>query len=164
MIYWSLCVIQLLTHCNVPQVFQKLIKIRRGEAGSASSEVDEASRVEVKLALSFNLSIKPSTSNMIATRITRRIQPLANRHLLQRGRNSTYQPPEPPQSSNRHRTFYRTFGRPLGKNFLIAVVTFQVIYWSWLKLESLDTKEEKNEEIQSLESELKSLTKGKSPS
>ncbi|KAK3691700.1 hypothetical protein LTR37_018493 [Vermiconidia calcicola] len=77
--------------------------------------------------------------------------------------NSTYQPPDPPKSSsNRHGAFYKTFGRPVAKNFLIALFTYQVIYWSWLKLESLEVKKEKDDEIRSLEGELRSITKSKS--
>ena len=56
------------------------------------------------------------------------------------------------------------FGRPIAKNFLIAVCTYQVLYWSWLKLESLEIKQEKEDEMRSLEGELRSLTKGKSVS
>ena len=76
--------------------------------------------------------------------------------------DSTYQPPDAPKAvSNPHRDFYRTFGRPIAKNFLIAVFTYQVLYWSWLKLESLEIKDEKQDEIRTLEGELKSLTKDK---
>lgn len=98
---------------------------------------------------------------MVTALASRRLQSRLTQHFAQRRWNSTYQPPEPP---NRHREFYKTFARPIGKNFLIAVVTFQVIYLSWLKLESLETKKEKEGEIQSLEGELKSLTSGKSAS
>jgi hypothetical protein len=99
---------------------------------------------------------------MAVMQLSYRLQPLLIRRLAQRRSNSTYQPPQPPKSSsNRHREFYKTFGRPIAKNFLIAVVTYQVLYWSWLKLESLEVKKEKEEEIQSLEGELKSLTKSK---
>jgi hypothetical protein len=34
-----------------------------------------------------------------------------------------------------------------------------VLYWSWLKLESLEIKKEGEQEIQSLEGELKTLVK-----
>lgn len=74
---------------------------------------------------------------------------------------STYQPPNPPKSQgNPHRNFYRHFGRPVAKNFLIAVATYQVLYWSWLKLEGMETKKRKTEEMHSLEGELRKLTKG----
>ncbi|KXL50590.1 hypothetical protein M433DRAFT_141103 [Acidomyces richmondensis BFW] len=69
---------------------------------------------------------------------------------------SMYRPTEPP--SNPHRSFYGTFGRPIAKNLLIALATFQILYLSWLKLESMEIKREKESEIHSLESELKSLS------
>jgi len=42
------------------------------------------------------------------------------------------------------RAFYQSFGRPVAKVFLGALLTYQAIYWSWLKLESLEIKEDKN--------------------
>jgi hypothetical protein len=71
---------------------------------------------------------------------------------------STYQPPVPPKSS-RHGSFYRAFGTPVIKNFLIALCTFQAIYWSWLKLESVEMKKKGNHEIRLVEGELRHLTK-----
>ncbi|KAK6439860.1 hypothetical protein LTR95_003914 [Oleoguttula sp. CCFEE 5521] len=56
---------------------------------------------------------------------------------------STYQPPNAPKP-NPHRDFYKNNGRPIFKSFLIAVATYEVIYWSWLKLESLETVQETN--------------------
>lgn len=41
------------------------------------------------------------------------------------------------------KAFYRDFGPPVVKVFLGALVTYQVLYWGWLKLESMETKEEK---------------------
>lgn len=39
---------------------------------------------------------------------------------------------------------YKTFAGPFGKVFLGAVFVYQVIYWSWLKLEMDESKLEKN--------------------
>lgn len=39
---------------------------------------------------------------------------------------------------------YWAFARPFGKVFLGAVLTYQIIYWTWLKLETDETKFEKN--------------------
>ena len=78
---------------------------------------------------------------------------------------STYQPPTPepgPRSGrDRHRDFYKTFGRPLAKNFLIAMATYQVLYFSWLKLESYETKRKGEDEVKRVESELKGLVGAK---
>jgi hypothetical protein len=37
------------------------------------------------------------------------------------------------------------------------MTTFQALYWSWLKLESIEIKKEKTEQVKTLEGELKSL-------
>lgn len=72
---------------------------------------------------------------------------------------STYQPPNAPASKpSPHSNFYKVFGRPLAKTFLIAVATYQVLYWSWAKLESIEAKHETEQEIKGLQGELRSLT------
>jgi hypothetical protein len=49
-------------------------------------------------------------------------------------------------------------GRAVAFNFLIAMTTFQVLYWSWLKLESMEIQQEKGTELEALEGELQKLT------
>jgi hypothetical protein len=39
---------------------------------------------------------------------------------------------------------YKTFAVPFSKVFLGAVLTYQIIYWTWLKLETDEIKFEKN--------------------
>ena len=75
----------------------------------------------------------------------------------QRRLNSTYQAPDRPPKPNLHRNFYRQFGRPVAKNFLIALAVYQALYWSWLKLESVEVRQEKAAEIAGLETELEGL-------
>lgn len=41
------------------------------------------------------------------------------------------------------RDFYKSFGRPTAKVFLMAWATYQIIYWSWSKLDFMEDKEEK---------------------
>lgn len=79
---------------------------------------------------------------------------------------STEQPPTPtPEKPNPHREFYRGgMGRPIALNFLVAMATFQALYWSWLKLESLEVKKGKGEEIARLEGELRGLKEGRGQS
>ena len=104
---------------------------------------------------------------MIPTRLAiRALLPRFTLHKqLSRRSESTYQPPTPPESSrsrrDRHRDFYKTFGRPLAKNFLIAVATYQVLYFTWLKLESYETKQDGEGELKKVEGELKSLVGAK---
>jgi len=76
----------------------------------------------------------------------------------------SYQPPSSPGQQgqgNPHGDFYKTFGRPVIKNFLIAVLTYQLIYYSWKKLESIEVKREKEDEMKALEGELRGLTANK---
>jgi hypothetical protein len=86
---------------------------------------------------------------------------LARQRVLPRLTTRSYstQPPPPiAEKPNPHREFYRGgLGRAVAFNFLIAMTTFQALYWSWLKLESIEIKKEKGEEVQALEGELKSL-------
>ena len=64
----------------------------------------------------------------------------------------------PPPRDNAYKSYYKGFGRPVALNFLVAMATFQAIYWSWLKLESIEEKSERGGEIASLTRELKDLT------
>lgn len=43
----------------------------------------------------------------------------------------------------KQRDFYKHNGRPILKTFLIALFTYEVLYWSWLKLESIEVKHDK---------------------
>ncbi|EMC91323.1 hypothetical protein BAUCODRAFT_322645 [Baudoinia panamericana UAMH 10762] len=83
-----------------------------------------------------------------------------HRSLIRRqNEQPTYQAPDVPKSEkpNAHRNFYRQFGKPVLKNFLIAVATYQVIYLTWGHLERMEIKREKESEMRSLESELQRL-------
>ncbi|KAF2280723.1 uncharacterized protein EI97DRAFT_428831 [Westerdykella ornata] len=57
--------------------------------------------------------------------------------------------------------YYKSFGLPIAKCFLGALFTYQVTYWLWMKLESLEEQKDKEEEIQQLKDELKVLLKRK---
>ncbi|KAJ5936397.1 hypothetical protein N7454_005032 [Penicillium verhagenii] len=52
---------------------------------------------------------------------------------------------------------YGAFARPFGKVFLGAVLTYQIIYWSWMKLETDDVKLQKNEQLSGLEIKAREL-------
>lgn len=43
----------------------------------------------------------------------------------------------PPQ-----RDFYKTFTRPVAKVLLTAVFTYQLVYWTWMKLETDEIRAE----------------------
>jgi hypothetical protein len=40
----------------------------------------------------------------------------------------------------RQRDFYKYRSRPVFKAALIAIFTYEILYWGWLKLESIETK------------------------
>ncbi|KAF2222104.1 hypothetical protein BDZ85DRAFT_137209 [Elsinoe ampelina] len=79
--------------------------------------------------------------------------------------NGTYQPPTPPPTKdNPHRNFWNSFGRPIAKVFLGAMVTYQLVYFTWLKLEAVEEKFDKDAEVKRLEAQLHGLTKDKDAS
>ncbi|OJJ99525.1 hypothetical protein ASPACDRAFT_79420 [Aspergillus aculeatus ATCC 16872] len=53
---------------------------------------------------------------------------------------------------------YKLFISPFAKVFLGAVFTFQVLHWTWLKLEMDESKYEKNKEVTALEEKARELT------
>ncbi|KAF2454977.1 hypothetical protein BDY21DRAFT_365973 [Lineolata rhizophorae] len=74
---------------------------------------------------------------------------------------SSYEPPNPtppqPGGGNPHRNFYKSFGRPVAKVFLGSMFTYQLLYWSWLKLEAVEIKKEKTAELNSLQTQLEQI-------
>lgn len=42
------------------------------------------------------------------------------------------------RSDKNQRAFWGTFARPMAKVFTGAMVTYQICYWSWLKLETME--------------------------
>ncbi|CAI7648547.1 unnamed protein product [Penicillium palitans] len=53
---------------------------------------------------------------------------------------------------------YRTFTGPFAKVFLGGVFVYQVLYWTWLKLEMDEVKVAKNEKVAVLEKEAREIT------
>ncbi|KAM7202772.1 hypothetical protein V8F20_004286 [Naviculisporaceae sp. PSN 640] len=53
--------------------------------------------------------------------------------------------------------FYKTFTRPVFKTALLAIFTYQLIYYAWVRLETDEIKVEKQAEVQRLEKEVKTL-------
>ncbi|PSR79197.1 hypothetical protein BD289DRAFT_485684 [Coniella lustricola] len=72
--------------------------------------------------------------------------PLAPRALLQqRFASSQKQPSNVAQ-------FYKTFTRPVAKVLLLAIFTYQLAYWGWVKLEQDETRVDREAEMVALES------------
>ncbi|KAF2657350.1 hypothetical protein K491DRAFT_330740 [Lophiostoma macrostomum CBS 122681] len=102
--------------------------------------------------------------SVLATRIRASTRPFLPRSSV--GRYSTTPPSPPPhpqrQPSTRAGTFYRSFGSPILKCFLGALFTYQVTYWGWMKLESLEEVQDKEvDEIEGLKDELRDLLRKK---
>lgn len=57
--------------------------------------------------------------------------------------------------------FYKTFTRPIGKVLVLAVFTYQVAYWTWLKLEADEHREETDATIAALENTVDEYKKTK---
>ncbi|KAH6963480.1 hypothetical protein DER45DRAFT_110609 [Fusarium avenaceum] len=51
--------------------------------------------------------------------------------------------------------FYRSFTRPIAKTLLIAVFTYQLAYWTWVKLETDEIRAERGATIAELETTIK---------
>ncbi|CZT18317.1 uncharacterized protein RCC_04161 [Ramularia collo-cygni] len=140
-----------------PRTTTSLSRVK--QASEPSSRSLPPSTTSYSSTLQLNIAIQTTQHAMF--------RPLLNRALpristTSRRANSSQRPPpqQPPSSTtpNPHREFYRGgLGRAVFFNFLIATGTFQALYWSWLKLESMEVKREKGEEIKVLEGELKGL-------
>lgn len=63
----------------------------------------------------------------------------------------------PPKPKSATGDFYKTFTRPVAKTLLIAMFTYQCLYWGWVKLEQDEIKEERTAEIAQLEAEVNRL-------
>ncbi|KKK16430.1 hypothetical protein P175DRAFT_0527266 [Aspergillus ochraceoroseus IBT 24754] len=65
---------------------------------------------------------------------------------------------QPPSTFKHVFARYKLFAGPFAKVFLGAVFTYQVIRWTWLKLEMDETKVHRNQEVIVLEKEARELT------
>ncbi|KAJ6184992.1 hypothetical protein N7519_006293 [Penicillium mononematosum] len=68
--------------------------------------------------------------------------------------NSTQKPSAYKEGMNQ----YRTFTGPFAKVFLGGVFVYQVLYWTWLKLEMDEIKVAKNKQVAVLEKEAREIT------
>ncbi|KAI1261236.1 hypothetical protein F5Y18DRAFT_206321 [Xylariaceae sp. FL1019] len=58
-------------------------------------------------------------------------------------------------------TFYKTFGRPVAKVFLMAIFTYQLAYYFWVRLEQDETRATMQATISELEARIEELEKAK---
>ncbi|EUC40901.1 hypothetical protein COCMIDRAFT_107600 [Bipolaris oryzae ATCC 44560] len=64
-------------------------------------------------------------------------------------------PPPPRKEPSRVGAYYGTFGSPILKCFLGALFTYQLAYYIWYKLETIEERHETRLEIAELQQELK---------
>lgn len=67
-----------------------------------------------------------------------------------------------PVGSLNHKTFYKTFGRPIAKVFLMAIFTYQVAYYFWVRLEQDEIRGEMEATISDLEARIDKLEQARS--
>ncbi|KAJ5577825.1 uncharacterized protein N7459_006789 [Penicillium hispanicum] len=84
------------------------------------------------------------------------VQKAVSRRLLS-STSATLNSSQNPSSYRQGINAYRTFAGPFGKVFLGAVFTYQVIYWTWVKLETDEDKLERNKEAATLEKKAREL-------
>ncbi|KAL4802895.1 hypothetical protein BDV18DRAFT_145768 [Aspergillus unguis] len=91
-------------------------------------------------------------------------RPLHRTMSTTRIRLNTGMPPRPPPQQPEQNAYkegmsrYKLFASPFAKVFLGAVFTYQVIYWTWVKLEMEEVKVEKNKQLAAVENEVRELT------
>src|SRR5437870_3462802 len=102
-------------------------------------------------------ALKPTTllrtSRLASARISaapRRISAVARRRYAS-DPTPSHTPSAPPNPNNkppsRVGAYYKTFSYPLLKAFLSALFTYQLAYYLWLKLEFIEEKYDKQNEI-----------------
>ncbi|KAI0119196.1 hypothetical protein F4814DRAFT_447009 [Daldinia grandis] len=75
----------------------------------------------------------------------RTITARASRHLIPLQRpwpRFSSSSPSGQEARSPNAQFYKTFGRPIAKVFLVAVFTYQLAYYFWLRLEQDETRAE----------------------
>jgi hypothetical protein len=64
---------------------------------------------------------------------------------------------------SQHTMFYKTFGRPVFKVFLMAMFTYQMLYLAWVRLEHGEEREQRQAEIDRLEEQVQAAQQGQAP-
>ncbi|KAI1636430.1 hypothetical protein F4809DRAFT_609517 [Biscogniauxia mediterranea] len=80
-------------------------------------------------------------------------------------RFSSQQQQQPPQQKQQslNGKFYATFGRPIFKTILIAILTYQFAYYAWIRLEHHEIKADMNATILNLEARIVQLEREQQP-
>ncbi|KAL6706927.1 hypothetical protein ACN47E_005070 [Coniothyrium glycines] len=102
-------------------------------------------------------------ASRLSTRLPRRhrIRSHAYPHIPRRTYVSEHPPPPqhphttPPKQPSKVGEYYSTFGSPVLKCFLAALFTYQITYYAWLKLETIEEAHDAQAEISDLQAELR---------
>ncbi|KAJ5558168.1 hypothetical protein N7535_008384 [Penicillium sp. DV-2018c] len=70
---------------------------------------------------------------------------------------ATFNSSQKPSAYREGMNKYRAFASPFAKVFLGGVFVYQVLYWTWLKLEMDETKVAKNEQVKTLEKQAREM-------
>ncbi|KAI0977366.1 hypothetical protein F4678DRAFT_455512 [Xylaria arbuscula] len=97
------------------------------------------------------------------TQLITRTRPAAFQLSRARARMSSTQAPNEPRETGsiNQKTFYKTFGRPIAKVFLMAIFTYQLAYYLWVRLEQDETRAEMQAIISDLEARIEALEQAK---
>ena len=74
---------------------------------------------------------------------------------------TTTRPVRQQYAAEKHTNIYQTHGRAIFKALTLAFFSYQVVYWAWLTLETEEIKDQKKQEIKSLEREVRLLDEGR---
>lgn len=83
----------------------------------------------------------------LPTGFRQRARPLTTSRSLQQSHHAPEQPVN----------FYRSHGRALFKALTLAFLSYQIVYWAWLTVETEELKAHKDQEITALEKEVRLL-------
>ncbi|KAK0392215.1 hypothetical protein NLU13_1712 [Sarocladium strictum] len=78
------------------------------------------------------------------------LRPVAQRALLRHERRCYATDKQPGPTAQ----FYKTFTRPVAKVLLMAVLTYQVVYYGWTRLETDELRAEADETLKGLEAQV----------
>ncbi|USP79943.1 hypothetical protein yc1106_07217 [Curvularia clavata] len=86
---------------------------------------------------------------------TRKLTQVPRRNFATETQHSPPPPPPPRKEPSRVGAYYGTFGSPLLKCFLGALFTYQLAYYLWYKLETIEERHDTQSEIAELQEELR---------
>lgn len=119
-----------------------------------------ASSISVHLTTYTTRTIRTTIHNMNTVRARQLLRFSAPRRNFTQTtrRNLDIEPPAPqpqePKRPSKVGAFYKTFSAPLLKCFLGALFTYQLAYFGWMKLETIEEAHKKKTEINGLREEL----------